>query len=129
MMNDECGMMNDELKTSRLLSFNSSFITLHSAFLILPILSIPVKLNFRPLEQPEPAERAAKQRLRGDEEDDDCLEHLDQVFCDVLGERIDEDAAADQHAEEQRYKGLELKIAGFIRMRFPRFDQRLIWAS
>src|SRR5262245_53909392 len=47
------------------------------------------------------AHEPLKERLRGDEKDDDPLQHLHDVFSDVLGKAINVNAAVLQHREQQ----------------------------
>src|ERR1044072_6364816 len=58
--------------------------------------------NFRPPHQAELVRQPAEVYARGDEEDDESFQNINEVFRDVDGEGINEDAAAQEHPEQQR---------------------------
>src|SRR5687767_15119600 len=58
----------------------------------------------RPGPAAKPGERIAEHRLARDEENDDGLQNLHDVFRDVLRERVHRNAAAREHRKEERRK-------------------------
>src|SRR5690349_21177182 len=60
-----------------------------------------IRLRPQPPES-KPAQRPFEERLSSDKQNDDSLQHLHDVFRDVLGKTVDVDPAMLEHGKQQR---------------------------
>src|SRR5689334_4751389 len=61
-----------------------------------------IRLGPQALRRPDSAHEPFEKRFSRNEENDDSLQHLHDVFRDVLGKAVDVNAAVLQHREQQR---------------------------